>query len=934
MTYWQDKVSVWLHDPVIKAFDIQRHEEIARRIADALFQTFPAKEQYSPADMIASGLTRAALPGYNTDKTRDGSIDFVSHPCITHPLTGQSLKIELPSIDNEVLADKIISLLRKDLGLDKTYEALSSLPDSDRPLNGQFSRMTSPEEWAKALFFYLYFAFQRRLRVENVGGLGGLWEVLPADTRIPDHSIWSHLGLTSAIYSSIASAADAKPQLAVFAITPVQDFIIKSRKLRDYWTSSVLLSYLAFTGITVVMERLGPDHVVYPSLHNQSLVDAWLGKKYYLEKYLVEPAGSDLAALQSDSKTIAAFPNKFVFIAPPEGITALCEDIKKAVQKEWLRVSGFVRDYLAPKDVDNTAFISLWNGQTEQYWTYSWVSCNFARLDDIESVKNLLPESKWKHEYETVKSFNAGGNRLYDTARLYSTTHSLVQGLLAAGKTKPVSARTAQCGEKCPLCGEGEVLHNYQYNGMAPAKKYNDAVKAFWDIVRNRVNGETGFAQVGEHERLDAVCAVKRFLPVVLRKTIYKDEILAEALQQDESFPSTTEIAASDYLRRLTEKVTITRNEYPQLVQALHEADIEDGDDENSNAIKTLISEGKKAGIKLSNKDKYYALLLMDGDKMGDLINGKTLSATWRHVLHPELAKRFEDASFAPDSSFKKGALLSQLRTINPAVHGTISDSLNNFARYSVQPAITKHGGRLIYAGGDDVCAILPLDSALAAANAIRQGYVYSFAKYTKDGAQPLGEDVSSSCGRLGMHLGSGAEGISLSGAIILAHHKQPLKEVIQTAHAVLDGIAKEKSGRNSLAIRLKKRSGGDRDVWFKWDEKNVFATDDTQTCLESFMQILQFASEKELSASLLYRIESLRESIEPLASDIERYKNQIVKLFEYEVAHSGLKIKSGDMTPHDLAVALAGVCVKVNAKEWFNPEGAVIANYLASRRS
>ena len=30
------------------------------------------------------------------------------------------------------------------------------------------------------------------------GGWGALWSQLPAETRIPDHTIWSHLDLTSA----------------------------------------------------------------------------------------------------------------------------------------------------------------------------------------------------------------------------------------------------------------------------------------------------------------------------------------------------------------------------------------------------------------------------------------------------------------------------------------------------------------------------------------------------------------------------------------------------------------------------------------------------------------------------------------------------------------------------------------------------------------
>ena len=89
------------------------------------------------------------------------------------------------------------------------------------------------------------------------------------------------------------------------------------------------------------------------------------------------------------------------------------------------------------------------------------------------------------------------------------------------------------------------------------------------------------------------------------------------------------------------------------------------------------------------------------------------------------------------------------------------------------------------------------------------------------------------------------------------------------------------------------------------------------------------------MSASLLYKIESLKESIEPLASDLAQNKELIVKLFEYEVAHSGFKSSA-----HEMAGDLAGLCIKVKfengkmyaADNWFNPESAIIANFMAQK--
>ena len=184
------------------------------------------------------------------------------------------------------------------------------------------------------------------------------------------------------------------------------------------------------------------------------------------------------------------------------------------------------------------------------------------------------------------------------------------------------------------------------------------------------------------------------------------------------------------------------------------------------------------------------------------------------------------------------------------------------------------------------------------------------------------------------MHLGKEAEKISISGAIIIAHHKQPLREVIKTAHSVLDGVAKTKSGRDSVAIRFMARSGGARDVWFKWDKEGLFNVE----FRKAFDYVLK-NSGKGLSTSLLYRIEHFRDTLKPLAEDLaksdeakkEEVKKNILSLFEYEIGHSGTKVSN----IKEMAKALATICVVTpcdseHEKSWFNPDAAVIANFMA----
>ncbi len=111
-----------------------------------------------------------------------------------------------------------------------------------------------------------------------------------------------------------------------------------------------------------------------------------------------------------------------------------------------------------------------------------------------------------------------------------------------------------------------------------------------------------------------------------------------------------------------------------------------------------------------------------------------------------------------------------------------ISAGLEHFTT-GVQAIVEDHSGFLIYAGGDDVMALLPLEYALNCAKNLRQLYLDSFAAYP---------DINT----------------TLSGAIEYAHIKMPLGKVLSDAHHLLDKVAKEKAGRDSIAIRVWKPGG------------------------------------------------------------------------------------------------------------------------------
>ncbi len=396
-------------------------------------------------------------------------------------------------------------------------------------------------------------------------------------------------------------------------------------------------------------------------------------------------------------------------------------------------------------------------------------------------------------------------------------------------------------------------------------------------------------------------------------------------------FESTTELATRRYVEKVDKKGLFNDTKQKRLfIEQLHDAVDDDG--ESCELVKIIKTKAKNNGIRMNNRDKYYAVLFMDGDRMGDLINGKSISATWNTVLHQKLSERFMNPSFCENTPIRQ--FLDKKRTINPALHAMISESLNSFARHGVAPEIKRRKGRLIYAGGDDICAVLPLDTVLDAADRIRKIYQYGFVAYGKNGAEELNEKDFQGVGRIGMHLGK-TEGISISGAIIIAHHKEPLREVLRDGREVLENIAKKRAGRDALAIRLKKRSGGDRDVWFKWDEKNDFANSE-ESLYESFTTLSTNVADDIIGTGLLYRIAALENAVRVVAgADLKSHTDDVLRLFKYEVEHSG-KSSLGNDEIERLSRLLAGLCIREVSSEKrleFNPEAAIIAAFLARKK-
>ncbi|MBM3298872.1 MAG: type III-B CRISPR-associated protein Cas10/Cmr2, partial [Deltaproteobacteria bacterium] len=814
--YWDQKLANYLHDPPDKALHIPGHEDRAKALRDLLRVPSPDDTRCQRADWIASGMDRTLLPGYDQDISRSGAVDFLKSPFLTHP-TGASkgLNIEIESDINYVgIFQKIREMVKSDA------ESLATRFEGKREL------------LTPARFHYIHHALRKRLADENVGSLGGLWYRLPADTRIPDHSIWQHCGLTSALCSCFETSGQAGASLLVFSIGPVQQFINRARKLRDFWTSSLILSWLAFEGLCFIISEFGSDHILYPSVIHQPLVDQLLADELGLE-WLSRGRGNTAAG-------VASLPNKFVCLVPKGSEADVASGIEQCIRDAWLDLGNKTCETIEETLGKADSYVSeQFRRQLSHFWNFRWAACPLVDEKGIKTAKALLYKEIWtraEHFLEASKELFQSGAQQVTEGPCYGVTHALVQAFLAAGKIRRENQREDEPGIKCSLNSEFEALHFEWKEGDDRNPRARD--DPFWNELKSKWDRRTDFKP---SERLSAPATLVRLAYQVCKGPKEDRHPLRDFFENAEEFPSTTEMALRDWLDAVQEEVIRSdlfkqapdwSNASKKLAQVVHGLEPDSDERQGAHEITDLPAEEERRWQDLyrrlisknpvKDEDKYYAILLMDGDHMGRLVSGESLASTWASIIHPDLVDRLTQKGFRKSFVGFWTGELRRTRLLSPGVHAAISEALADLSIETVPRIVERNKGKLIYAGGDDVCAVLPVSTAISAAREIARRYSYGFC-FLRSGEDneptEIGDSWVPEPGRLIVHLGKG-ERISVSSAVLICHHKKPLSVAMTQAHSLLKRYAKAYGGRNALAVELDKRGGGVRRFVAQWDEE------------------------------------------------------------------------------------------------------------------
>ncbi|AOY59357.1 type III-B CRISPR-associated protein Cas10/Cmr2 [Desulfococcus multivorans] len=890
-SYWNDKLAAYLHDPPDKAFSIRGHEERSARLLSVLGLQRPNEAFWKKADGIASGFERGQVPSYSSDPDRNGAVDFAENPVITHPTARDGrLRIDLPFGEGESAADivarQVESFLEREIGM----------KPGDGGYSGKPVFANDEDAFAFARFLYIHHGMRFKLAESDVGGIGGLWHRLPADTRFPDHTIWQHNALTSALYSCMAMAGDMRQVgILAFSITPVQPFIAKARKLRDYWTGSVILSWLAFEGLRWVMEHLGPDHLLYPSLVDQPLVNEYLRKTWEMD---------DIASLSREKK-IASLPNKFLCLVPLEQAREITGSIEAHIRENWSELCRKVFLEVCERTAIRGDHLGdMFTRQTERYWDLRSTVVKLLEKTDIPEARGLLHDGAMNAATGMVDVFSSLVRENWHTemdARglLYANTHQLVQTALAAGKSLNAVTRSEEPGRKCRLCGEFEALHDSPYTGAEAASTYKTGLERFWNALTDAWQAE---ADLDGKEQLCALCLTKRIAYRILKED--KTHILNGCFDDAEGFPSTTEMAMYGEFRR---RGITTREERRKLAQRIYDNEAEDAVD---------------------TPDRYYAILVMDGDHMGRLINGETIGAAWATSMHPEMRRRLESPSF--DARYRKAwaPLLArnEKRLITPSIHAAISEALGDFSIHGAARIVKRHHGRLIYAGGDDVCAVLPVSTAVRAAREISEFYTSGFNLIDAGEVCSAADPWAPEPGKLAIGLGANGDRISISAGILICHHKAGLSQMIARAHALLENHAKEGAGRAACAVELSKRSGGSRFFTRKWKDP----------AWESFQNLGRWISageRQQVSRSLAYRLNLFRDGVNAMLQRDDG-RGMLVRLLEAQLERSGIRPVGAEKRVVAEGIVDIVLAPGDDGRPIFRPEGLIVAAFAADTES
>jgi CRISPR-associated protein Cmr2 len=537
--------------------------------------------------------------------------------------------------------------------------------------------------------------------------------------------------------------------LLYISIGPVQEFIASARKCQDLWYGSYLLSQLSETCADAIQKAVAERS-------NASGTP------------LIFPA--ELSHLSTMESMVA---NKILVEVPSEASDQLHEIAlagENAVKRRLYDEANLAFKKL--KDQPNTFFkAQMADAQLDELIEYAWVALPVTDYRgsrvDADAVLAARKSSKewsqirWNQGLEVPKSSLDGAResvideKAYDVLSQAQLRQSFGvkkgERLCGVGLLKRLGAIAHDQGTARGTQRQRPAFHSTSHLAAAPL---------LTSLAGDKTKESAIATYIEELEMLD------------FDLTSYKMRVggqvtapLITSLRRDETRESPRAFAQAGasldkpigydgyllYESRLKSIMEDCLRGY----DAMSDSKINETLRDATNALKTCLKSFDLSAEKLS---KYYGFILADGDHMG--------------------------------------AAIDALET--PEQHRELSRNLSTFAQ-NCRALIEGHGGSLLYAGGDDVLALVPLHTAIDASCGLQQLFTECMTPFF---SQPEIARLT-------------AQNPTLSVGLSVAHHMDSMSYALNLARRA-ERQAKE-AGRDRLSIVVSRRSGGEYTATGTW---------------------------------------------------------------------------------------------------------------------
>jgi CRISPR-associated protein Cmr2 len=579
--------------------------------------------------------------------------------------------------------------------------------------------------------------------------------------------------------------ADAA-QLLHFTIGPVQTFVAEARRTRDLWAGSFLLSWLTGQAMAEAEHKL-KGKIEFPKVAGDPLYKAILASRTASARGAI---GKELRPDYQPSLT-----NHFVARFPNAGITrrTIKDDIVKHVHVKWCELA-------------------------EAVW-----QCFLEPLGELDPDQHKLTRKIWDRQ------IGIAGNAFWDIIWVLGPEEGDHGVWLEQRKTWRAFETPEEPGDMCRMMG-----HYQELSGHVGARDTNKQ-KKFWDSVRKLISeqlreatgAEVELLDLRESERLCAIAFVKRMFPRLPPKDSPGgtrqglETIIGWLPESHDKYvkangnpdrlhisyrPSTAFMAAAHWVARaalagqeaVAFRKVVAANVHHVLAQAERHTNLSSHDECRNSSPDFASTDGrlfyksvllaKGKGLRPSKEPGLHEPKLVF-DSLSNLMGAKLPDTVKRRrsrsgAYPPPETERLAVGEPSPYYAvlLMDGDNVGKLIRSNAEA---IKKPLAAFAEQAESIVTKAYSGSLIYAGGDDLLALLPIEDALPAAEMARARYQELMAEIPEIGEKG-----------------------TISAAIIFAHYEASLSGVLRRAHQLLDAVAKEENGRSSLVLALHRTDG------------------------------------------------------------------------------------------------------------------------------